>query len=137
MHLALSRRWGMGEKAHLSPVTNLWTFGGLSLFDLLERTVRESWQDDVFGQGGRMAFYHFLAIFPSLLVLLAVSQRMPHLGGYMKNALEDLSGQILPAQVLLLFHRMLDELSLRRLSGMQLGSVLAGASWAASTALGP
>ena len=45
-------------------IGNLWTLGGLSLFDLLRRTVRECWQDEVFGQGGRMAFYHFLAIFP-------------------------------------------------------------------------
>lgn len=46
----------------------LGTLGGLSLREVLRRTIRESWEDAVFGQGGRMAFYHFLALFPSLLV---------------------------------------------------------------------
>lgn len=110
---------------------NLWTLGGLSLSDLLRRTARESWQDAVFGQGGRMAFYHFLAIFPSLLIFLAVSTRVPYLGDHMKNALRDLSAEVLPGQASQLFQRMMDELDDRALSGLRLISVCAGASWAA------
>lgn len=78
---------------------NLWKLGGLSLSDLLRRTARASWRDDVFGQGGRMAFYYFLALFPSLLVFFEIGARIPHLGGPMKNALQDLSGQLLPDRV--------------------------------------
>ncbi len=110
---------------------NLWTLGGLSLPELLRRTARESWQDAVFGQGGRMAFYQFLAIFPSLLVLLALSARVPHLGGHVNDALQDLSSQVLPDRVSQLFQRVMDELSGRALSGMQLIAVCAGALWAA------
>src|SRR5580658_9827522 len=110
---------------------NLLTLGGLSLSDLLRRTARESWQDDVFGQGGRMAFYHFLPIFPSLLVLLGISARVPHLADHMKNALQDLSNQVLPDQVAQFFQKMIDDLTERTLSGMQLVSVCAGALWAA------
>jgi membrane protein len=112
-------------------MVNLWTLGGLSLPELLRRTTRESWQDDVFGQGGRMAFYHFLAIFPALLVLLAISARVPHLGGQMKNTLQDLSSQLLPDQVSQLFQHTADELNARALSGLQLISVCAGSLWAA------
>jgi len=110
---------------------NPWTFGGLSLAELIRRTARESWEDSVFGQGGRMAFYHFLAIFPALLVLLTISARIPHLGEHMKNVLQDLSSQVLPDQVSLLFQKMTDELSAHTLSSGQFLIVCAGAVWAA------
>jgi membrane protein len=112
-------------------MVNLWTLGGLSLPDLLRRTARESWQDEVFGQGGRMAFYHFLAIFPSLLVFFLVSARIPHLGDHMKNALQEMSSQVLPDQVAQLLQNVMDELNQRARSGVQLISVCAGALWAA------
>ena len=109
---------------------NLWTLGGLPLSDLLRRTARESWRDDVFGQSGRMAFYHFLAIFPSLLVFLAISARVPHLGNRAVDAVRDLSTQVLPDQVCLLFQKMLNELNARTPSGMQFVWVCAGSLWA-------
>lgn len=113
---------------------NLWTLGGLSVSDLLRQTARASWRDAVFGQGGRMAFYHLLAIFPSLLVFLTVSARFPHLGAHMKTALQALSSQVLPEQVSQLFGKMMDELNGRALSSVQLVSVCAGAFWAALNA---
>lgn len=112
-------------------MANLWTLGGLSVFDLLRRTARESWQDEVFGQGGRMAFYHFLAIFPSLLVLFTISAHIPHVGDHMKNALQDLSSQVLPNQVSQLFQNITDELNQHTHPGLALISVCAGALWAA------
>jgi membrane protein len=78
-----------------------------------------------------MAFYHFLAIFPSLLVLFTVSARIPHLGDHMKDALQDLTRQVLPNQASQLFHGITDELNQRSHSGMPLISVCAGALWAA------
>jgi membrane protein len=112
-------------------MVNLWTFGGLSLPDLLRRTARESWQDEVFGQGGRMAFYHFLAIFPSLLLFFLVSARIPHLGDHMRNALQEMSSQVLPDQVSQLLQKVMDEINQRSRSGLQLISVCGGALWAA------
>jgi membrane protein len=108
-----------------------WKLGGLSLADLLHRTVRESWEDSVFGQSGRMAFYQFLAIFPSLLAFLAISARVPHFGNHMNIALQDLSRQVLPDQVSQLFQKMMDGINERNLSVMQLISLCAGALWAA------
>lgn len=81
-----------------------------------------------------MAFYQFLAIFPSLLVLLAVAARVPHLGDFFKRLLPDLSEQVLPSQVALLFATMTDELSRRALSGFHFVVVCAGALWAAGNA---
>ncbi len=112
-------------------MVNLWTFGGLSLPDLLRRTARESWQDEVFGQGGRMAFYHFLAIFPSLLVFFLVSARVPHLGDHVNNALQELSSRVLPEQVSQLLQGVMEELNQRARSGVQVISVCAGGLWAA------
>jgi membrane protein len=113
---------------------HLWTLGGLSVPDLLRRTARESWEDSVFGQGGRMAFYHFLAIFPSLLVLLAVGAHVPRLGGNVQNALRDLFTQVFPQQVSLLFQQAMNELNGGALSGLQFAVVCAGALWAAFNA---
>lgn len=110
---------------------NLWTLGGLPPLDLLRRTILESWEDSVFGQAALMAFYHFLALFPALLVALAISSRVPHLGDYTKNALGDLSQQVFPDQVAQLFHTILGELNGSALGGFHFLTVLAGASWAA------
>jgi membrane protein len=112
-------------------MVNLWTLGGLSLPDLLRRTARASWQDEVFGQGGRMAFYHFLAIFPSLLVFFLVSARVPHLGDHVNNALQELSSRVLPEQVSQLLQGVMEELNQRTRSGVQVISVCAGGLWAA------
>lgn len=108
-----------------------WTLGGLPIWELIRRTARESWEDEVFGQASRMAFYHFLAIFPSLLVFLTLSARIPHLGDAMKNALRDVSSQVLPGGVAQLFQRMMDELGKHAHSDVRLLSVGAGAVWAA------
>lgn len=112
-------------------VRGLWSLGGLTVWELLQRTVRASWRDDVFGQGGRMAFYQFLAIFPSLLLFFAVSERVPHLGGPMQHSLREMSGQVLPTQVAGLIQTMLGQLTSGTQFGLQLLSVCAAAVWAA------
>ncbi len=48
--------------------------------------MRASWRDEVFGQGGRMGFCYFLAIFPSLMVFFTIAAHIPHLGNYLKNS---------------------------------------------------
>jgi membrane protein len=111
-------------------MVNLWTLGGLTVRDLLRRTAVESWRDAVFGQAGRMAFYHFLALFPLLLIFLAFSAQV-HLGSPVRESLRDLSSQVLPAEASRLFQDVASELRERAPSGLQLISVLAGALWAA------
>lgn len=110
---------------------NLWTLGGLSLPDLLRRTARASWRDEVFGQGGRMAFYHFLAIFPSLIVFFSITAHIPALSDTLKNALQDVVHQMLPDQVAQLFLRTMSGFSQHPSSGARFISVCLAALWAA------
>lgn len=81
---------------------------GLFLPELVRRTARESWQDEVFGQAGRMAFYHLIAIFPLLLVFLSITTRIPRADEGMKNAIQDMSSQVLPNQFRQLFQTMVE-----------------------------
>lgn len=106
------------------------TLGGLSLIELARRTIRESWHDEVFGQAGRMAFYHFLAIFPALLVFLALAAHIPYVGEHLKNTIQEMSSQILPNEVSQLFQSMVTELDQHARSHVPLLPILAGAAWA-------
>ena len=51
-------------------MAQLWTMKGLSWRELAKCTCRKSWDDEVFGQSARLAFYYFLSLFPVLLLLL-------------------------------------------------------------------
>jgi membrane protein len=105
-------------------------FGGLSVWELVRRTARESWHDEVFGQAGRMAFYHFLALFPALLLFLTIATHLPHLGDRMKSAIQDMSAQILPNQVSQLFQALVEELNQHARARIPVLPVLGGAAWA-------
>src|ERR1700677_2061450 len=96
--------------------TQEWGLGGLSLGELLRRTARESWEDSVFGQGGRMAFYQFLAIFPALAVFLAAA---PH-GDHIQGILGDTFRQVLPAQLAALLETAMEDIQRRGLTGWRL-----------------
>ena len=78
-----------------------------------------------------MAFYHFLAIFPSLLVLFAISAHIPHIGDHMRTAIQDLIRQLLPNQASQLFQGVMEELNQHTHEGARLISVCAGGLWAA------
>ncbi len=110
---------------------NFWTLGGLSLRELVRRTWSESWHDAVFGQAGRMAFYHFLAIFPSLLVLLGILSKIPLIAPETKNAFIRLEREFLPQQASLLLQQMVGELDRHMPVGLRFLSACAGALWAA------
>src|SRR5262249_27622009 len=79
-------------------MAGMWTLGGLRLRELLRRTARESWEDEVFGQAARLAFYHFIAIFPGLLVVLILLARMAETGMAMRSALATSFRELLPAE---------------------------------------
>jgi membrane protein len=86
-----------------------WNLGGLSLAEVVRRTIRESWKDEVFGQAGRMAFYHFLALFPILFAALALLMRAPHLRESLAHALRDVSNQVFPVRLLNLLQQVARE----------------------------
>jgi len=108
-----------------------WDFGGLSLCEVVRRTIRESWEDAVFGQAGRMAFYHFLAIFPILFVSLALLMRAPHLRESVAHAVREFSNQVLPAKLTSLLQTVADEQQQRVHTRFPLFTVAVGVLWAA------
>lgn len=112
-------------------MVNLWSLEGLSVRELLYRTAHESWEDSVFGQGGRMSFYQFLALFPSLLIFLAITSRIPEFGEHVSHTVGDLGNQVLPAQVSQFLQGMIADLTRHEFSGTGLISACAGALWAA------
>ncbi|MFL6417289.1 MAG: YihY/virulence factor BrkB family protein [Bryobacteraceae bacterium] len=109
--------------------------GGLSLVELGKRTARASWRDAVFGQGSRMAFYHFLAIFPALLLLLALAALLPDRGVQLKDTILDLARQVLPRDAAMLFRDTLNELTKQALSPVQIVPAFFGALWAAGNGM--
>src|SRR5207253_1885391 len=77
-------------------MAGLWSLRGLSWRELAKRTCRKSWQDEVFGQSARLAFYFFFAIFPVLLLLLILLGRAAGTGSELFDALLDSFKQVLP-----------------------------------------
>jgi uncharacterized BrkB/YihY/UPF0761 family membrane protein len=125
------RRHAARKKAHTGGMAAMWSLGGLSAAELLKRTVRESWQDDVFGQAARLAFYHFLAMFPLLLLVLIPLARLPGAGADMRELLAGSLDQFLPADAASLIAAVIQDLNSNAHEG---GGVLilaaAGAIWA-------
>src|SRR4051812_3878378 len=109
--------------------------GGLSLHDLIKRTARASWHDAVFGQGSRLAFYHFLALFPTLLLLLLVANQLRPGAVPVRDALLDLARQVLPRNASSLLRDVLNELQQRALQGVAIAPALGGAAWAIGNGL--
>jgi membrane protein len=109
--------------------------GGLTIFELLKSTARESWQDQVFGQSARLAFYYFLAIFPTLLFLLIPMAHLKNSGAEMRQILADSFQQILPGGTSGLVAGAIRDLDINaRQHGFLLLFSAAGAVWAAVNA---
>jgi membrane protein len=109
--------------------------GDISAFDLLKRTARESWDDEVFGQSARLAFYHFMAIFPALLIVLIPLTRLPSHGSAMERMLTGSFGQILPREsAVLVVNAMADLDKNAKVGGLVLMLGALGALWAGMNA---
>ncbi|HEY0377479.1 MAG TPA: YihY/virulence factor BrkB family protein [Pyrinomonadaceae bacterium] len=54
------------------PKPSLWGFGGLSWKELLKRVWHEMNVDDVWGRAAQLSYYFLLALFPLLLVMMAL-----------------------------------------------------------------
>ncbi|MBV9490002.1 MAG: YihY/virulence factor BrkB family protein [Verrucomicrobia bacterium] len=109
--------------------------GGLSLYDLLKRTARASWHNAVFGQGSRMAFYHFLALFPTLLLVFLVARHLPSGATPVRDTLLDWARPILPPDTVGLLQGILNELQQHAQQGVALLPALSGAVWALGNGL--
>src|SRR5437868_10413925 len=45
--------------------------------EVMARTIREAWADNIFGMSAQLAYYFFFSLFPALLVLLAIASYFP------------------------------------------------------------
>jgi membrane protein len=111
-------------------MTNLWNRGGLGWRELAVRTARESWQDNVFGQAARLAFYHFLALFPSLLLLFLVSRPGSAPESSLRDAFTNAVQHLLPARVALLVAQVATDLHSSVLRSRSIWLGVLSALWA-------
>jgi membrane protein len=109
---------------------DLWTLGGLSWRELFKRTVKESWEDEVFGQAARLAFYHFLALFPALLLAATILARFSGTGSDLLKTLESLLGSVLPARAFEMVTGFFAEIS-KGAAGHTVWFAMFGSLWAA------
>lgn len=109
----------------------LWSLRGLSPWELLKRTARESWQDEIFGRSARLVFYFFFSLFPALLLLLVLlSKAGPHLTGW-RTALLAIIRQVLPPNASALVSTNVQQLNGEAVSGDGIGMAILGAIWGA------
>jgi membrane protein len=96
----------------------------------IRRTCRRSWQDEVFGQAARLAFYYFLAMSPAVLLLLLLLNLFASTGTELRNTLLDPFQQILPQEVSTLIAKTTGELNSN--AAVEVGALSAalGAVWA-------
>jgi membrane protein len=108
-------------------MAEFWSLRGLSWPQLLLRTCRSCWADDVFGQAGRLAFYYFLGTFPAILLLLLLLDMFG--GSGLRDTLLDCFRRISPPDASALITKTAGELDSRADIGAgALGAGL-GAAW--------
>ena len=94
---------------------------------LAKRTCRRSWDDEVFGQAARLAFYYFLSMFPVLLLLLIWLDKFAGAGSTGSNLRDTLLGffrQVLPREASELMAKTVGQLNAGAVIGA--GAVYAG-----------
>ncbi|MGH9582339.1 MAG: YihY/virulence factor BrkB family protein [Bryobacteraceae bacterium] len=123
-------------------MAELWSLRGLSWRELAKRTWREMWEDEIFAQSARLAFYFFFALSPVLLLLLILLAKSGGTGSEFRATLLDSFKQVLPPDASALVAKTIRQISVRAVLGM--GAILAGVSaawgalngtWAIITAL--
>jgi membrane protein len=101
--------------------------------DILTRTFKETMEDDANGLAAQLSYYFFLALFPTLLALVALASLFP-LGNFSENVTRFLD-PIAPAAVLRVIREQMLEISKGDHPGlMSVG--LIGALWSSSAAMG-
>jgi membrane protein len=112
-------------------MAKLWSLKGLSWRELAKRTCRKSWDDEVFGQAARLAFYYFLSLFPVLLLLLILFDKLAGTGSDLRSTLLGAFQQILPRGAAALIAKTAVELNAGAVIGV--GAVAAGlaSAWGA------
>jgi membrane protein len=115
-------------------MADLWSLRGLSWREWAKRTCRKSWDDEVFGQAARLAFYYFLSMFPVLLLLLILLDKFgrgANTGSNLRDTLLGVFQQILPRDASALLARTVGELNAGAVIGAGAVSAGLGSAWGA------
>ena len=79
------------------PKPSLWGFGGLTWKELLKRVWNEMNSDDVWGRAAQLSYYFLLALFPLLLVLMALLGIFADKSVELRESLIGYLSQVMPA----------------------------------------
>ena len=112
-------------------MARFWSLRGLSLRELAKRTCHKSWEDEVFGQSARLAFYFFFAMFPVLLLLDILLGRSTGAGSELLGVFLDSSKQVLPPDASALIANTMRQLNVTAVLGAGAILAAAGAAWGA------
>ena len=128
----MSGRFPRGGLPVLQKRVNVLASLPLPWTELIRRTARDSWQDDVLGLAAQLSYYFFLALFPAILFLLALASFFP-----LSNVTDDLArslGPFVSKQILELIQDQMIRLANNDSGGLLTLGVL-GALWSSSAAL--
>src|SRR5215216_3078849 len=114
---------------------SLWEFGGLPMKDLGKRVWNEMNADDVWGRAAQLSYYFLLALFPLLLVLMALLGIFADKGSELRHNLITYLGQVMPESAGELVTKTVEELSNSSGAGKVSIGLLA-TLWAASNGMG-
>lgn len=105
--------------------------GGLGLFTLIKRTVKEFGEDDMSTYAAALAFQLLFSLFPFMLFLIALVGflHLPHFFDWIRQQ----TALFLPGQALTLVNEVIDQLQERKAGLMSFGILLA--LWTASAAV--
>jgi membrane protein len=112
-------------------MAQLWSLKGLSWWELAKRTCRKSWDDEVFGQASRLAFYYFLSLFPVLLLLLILFDTLASIGSNLRDSLLGAFQQVLPREASALIAKTVVELNAGAVIGAGAVAAALGSAWGA------
>ncbi|HKR00010.1 MAG TPA: YihY/virulence factor BrkB family protein [Pyrinomonadaceae bacterium] len=114
---------------------SMWGFGGLSWKDLGKRVWHEMNEDDVWGRAAQLSYYFLLALFPLLLVMMALLGIFADKGTELRNNLISYLAEVMPSSAGDLVKSTVEELSNSAGAG-KISFGLLATLWAASNGMG-
>lgn len=114
---------------------SMWGFGGLTWKELAKRVWHEMNADDVWGRAAQLSYYFLLALFPLLLVMMALLGIFADKGTELRHSLINYLGQVMPESAGELVTKTVEELSNSAGAGKVSFGLLA-TLWAASNGMG-
>src|SRR5689334_22000858 len=97
------RHGGRGRSRYFRKITisrikvPLWGLGGLRWTELAKHVWNEANEDDLWGRAAQLSYYFLLALFPLLLVLMALLGIFANKGTELRQNLIGYLAQVMPA----------------------------------------